>query len=101
MAMLGKRQEDDGDEDLGGDAVTLPLEDMVCPTCGRDLAPWVTACPADGATPVDRTQTMLHGVPDIPLHLLAGLDDDAHDHAEPPDPAAGPNPPTPKEGAAG
>ncbi len=75
MAMLGKRQEDDGEDEKGGDSVTLPLNDVVCPTCGRDLAPWVTACPEDGATPVDRTQTMLQGVPDIPLHLLAGLDD--------------------------
>lgn len=76
MAMLGKRQEDDGEDEKGGDAVTLPLNDFVCPTCGRDLAPWVSACPEDGATPVDRTQTMLQGVPDIPVHLLAGLDDD-------------------------
>lgn len=75
MAMLGKRLEDGGDEDPGGDAVTLPLEDYVCPDCGRDLAPWVTACPVDGATPVDRTQTMLQGVPDIPIHLLAALED--------------------------
>lgn len=76
MAMLGKRQEDDGEDEKGGDAVTLPMNDFVCPTCGRDLAPWVTACPQDGAAPVDRTQTMLQGVPDIPVHLLAGLDDE-------------------------
>lgn len=76
MAMLGKRQEDDGDEDLGGEAVRLNLDDLVCPTCGRDLAPWMTSCPDDGAEAVDRSTTGLQGVPDIPVHLLAGLDDE-------------------------
>ncbi len=75
MSILGKKQ-DDGDDDLGGDSVTLPLEDMVCATCGRDLAPWMTTCPDDGGAAVDRTNTMIAGVPDVPLHLLQGLDDE-------------------------
>lgn len=75
MAMLGKRQDDDGDEDLGGEAVRLDLDDLVCPTCGRDLAPWMSTCPDDGSAAVDRSTAGLTGIPEIPLHLLAGLDD--------------------------
>lgn len=77
MSILGKKQDDNEDDDLGGETVDIPLHDLVCPTCGRDLAPWVEACPADGATPVDRAETMLQGVPDIPLHLLQGLYDES------------------------
>lgn len=75
MAMLGKRQEDDGDEDLGGESVRLNLDDLVCPTCGRDLAPWMTTCPDDGSDAIDRASAGLGGVPEIPVHLLSGLDD--------------------------
>ncbi len=73
MALLGRRQ-DDEDDDLGGDTLSLNLDDLVCPTCGRDLPPWVDTCPDDGTAAVPRSSTT-DRTPDIPAHLLDGLDD--------------------------
>lgn len=75
MGILGGKFKDQDDDGGGGDAVTLPLDDVVCSTCGRDLAPWMTSCPDDGGAPVARSESMTAGVPDVPAHLLDGLDD--------------------------
>lgn len=73
MAFLGRQQKDE-DDDLGGDRVSLDLDDLVCPTCGRDLPPWVDTCPDDGTAAVPRSSTT-DRTPEIPAHLLEGLDD--------------------------
>jgi hypothetical protein len=75
VAILGGKFTDQDDDDGGSDAVTLPLDDVVCATCGRELAPWMTTCPDDGGEPIARSQSMAAGVPDVPAHLLEGLDD--------------------------
>lgn len=81
MGILGgKFTNDEDDGGGGGEALHLTLDDMVCPTCGTDLPPWVSACPDDGATPVPRDQTGPSG-PAIPTHLLNGLDDTVSDPA--------------------
>lgn len=95
MGILGGKFKDQDDDGGGGDAVTLPLDDVVCSTCGRDLAPWMMSCPDDGGAPVARSESMTAGVPDVPAHLLDGLDaaDDHDGHgADGPTPEAGPDP---------
>lgn len=77
MAILGGKFTDQDDDGGGSDAVTLPLDDVVCAVCGRELAPWMTTCPDDGGEPIARSQSMAAGVPDVPAHLLEGLDDPA------------------------
>lgn len=74
MAILGGKFTNDDDDGGGSDAVTLPLDDVVCSVCGRELAPWMTTCPDDGGAPMPRSESMDDG-PSIPAHLLEGLDD--------------------------
>ena len=88
MAILGGKFTDQDDDDGGSDAVTLPLDDVVCATCGRELAPWMTTCPDDGGAPIPRSQSMTAGVPQVPTHLLEGLDD-PDDSLDDPDDSSG------------
>lgn len=74
MGLLGRRQQD---EEREGDAVRLNLDDLACPTCGRDLPPWVDRCPDDDTPAVPRAELQDTALPDIPAHLLEGLEDEA------------------------
>lgn len=74
MALLGRRQQD---EEREGDAVRLNLDDLACPTCGRDLPPWVDRCPDDDTPAAPRAELQDAALPDIPAHLLEGLEDEA------------------------
>lgn len=71
MGLLARKDQDD---EKGGDSLALNLDDLACPSCGRDLPPWVTRCPDDGTLAVPREHTQAAGLPDIPAHLLDGLD---------------------------
>jgi hypothetical protein len=73
MGLLAKRS---GDEDDGGGGFGLSLDTLVCPTCRRELPPWMDVCPDDGATPVSPGELPPTDGPPIPTHLLEGLDEE-------------------------
>lgn len=53
--------------------VSVNTELLVCPTCGREVPPWVVVCPDDG-TPVLAHKEIGAQGPAVPAHLLDGLD---------------------------
>ncbi len=66
-----------GDEQLpGGFGLTVDLELIACPSCGRELPEWQRQCPQCGVDGVPRTSVAAR-TPDIPAHLLGDEEDEA------------------------
>lgn len=71
MGLLAKGGNQDENQRLD-----LQLERLVCPVCRKELPPWVEVCPDDGVAVVSRTEVPTKAGPEIPPHLLEGLEDD-------------------------
>lgn len=74
MGLLAKGSNQDENQQ-----VDLQLERLVCPVCGVELPPWVENCPEDGAAVVSRTAVPTAKLPEVPAHLLEGLEDGSED----------------------
>ncbi|CAN5304193.1 hypothetical protein BH20ACT8_BH20ACT8_13860 [soil metagenome] len=61
-----RREEEPG----GGSGLELELDLLACPTCRRELHPWETTCPDDGAAAVPRAALTREDLPPPPAHLL-------------------------------
>lgn len=72
MGLLAKGGNQDENQNI-----QLRLEQLVCPVCLREVPPWVEVCPDDGVAVVSRTEAPTARGPEIPAHLLDGLDEDA------------------------
>jgi hypothetical protein len=77
MGLLARKNEDD--EERPGSGLSLEIDTRVCPTCRRELPPWQTVCPDDGTTAVAPADLPPEPGPEIPAHLLEGLDDETPD----------------------
>lgn len=80
---LFERKRVDQEPSGGGASLHIDLDERVCPLCRRDLSPWHTTCPDDGAATVLRGELPALNQP--PAHLLRDLDDELDDEDDPDD----------------
>ena len=71
MALLAKGGNNFSDEFK---QVAVNTELLVCPTCGREVPPWIMTCPDDGTPVLAQTQMSASG-PAVPAHLLDDIDE--------------------------
>lgn len=74
MGLFTPRPDRDEQEEGDGVALSMPLDEQVCPQCRRALHPWQPTCPDDGAAGVPRTSLSTLAPP--PAHLLAADEDE-------------------------
>ena len=79
MGLLAKGGGGMDDEFKG---VTLSGEPLVCPDCRLEVAPWIGECPECGLEVVTASEAPPQE-PEIPAHLLDGLDDVGAEPASP------------------
>ena len=75
MGFLLPQRKDD-EQPGGGHGLEVDLDLKACPTCRRELQPWQTTCPDDGAAAVQRRDLPRDDLPAPPAHLLADDDED-------------------------